>query len=191
MRAWQIPLRLATGAYILNSGLEKWKADSETAEHLQGFAANAYPAVKRLEPRQFAKAVSVGEMAVGATLLSPFASATTAGLALGGFSGSLLNLYWKSPGLHRHHDPRPTPEGVALAKDSWMAGAALSLVLGSIGGSSRRKRKEAVAKAKAKATARAESKAATAAKLHAIAAAPKAVAAKAGRATQAVRRRVA
>jgi hypothetical protein len=151
MRAWQIPLRLATGAFILNSGLDKRRADAEAAEHLQGFAAGAYPVVKRLEPQQFAKALSTAEIALGAALLSPFVSSTTAGLALGGFSGSLLNVYWKTPGLHRENDPRPTPDGVAFAKDAWMAGAAASLILGSFDGPSRRKRKRAKAKAKAKA----------------------------------------
>jgi hypothetical protein len=151
MRAWQIPLRLATGAYILNSGLDKRHADPEAAERMQSFAASAYPAVKRLEPRHFAQALSTAEIALGAALLSPTVSSTTAGLALGGFSGSLLNLYWKSPGLHRQGDPRPTPDGMALAKDSWMAGIATALLVGSFGGGrSRRQRKRAKAKARAK-----------------------------------------
>jgi len=148
MRAWQIPLRLATGAFILNSGLEKWKADDKTAEHMQSFAAGAYPAVKQLEPQQFARALGTAEIALGATLLSPFVAPGTAGLALGGFSGALLNLYWKSPGLHRHGDPRPTPDGIAMAKDSWMAGTAAALLIGALGGS-RHKRQRAKAKAKA------------------------------------------
>jgi hypothetical protein len=42
-RAWQLPLRLVPGAYILDSGVGKWDADEETAEHLQEFAATAYP----------------------------------------------------------------------------------------------------------------------------------------------------
>jgi hypothetical protein len=151
MRAWQIPLRLATGAFILNSGLEKWKADDETAERLQNFASGAYPVVKRVEPQQFAKALGTAEAALGGALLSPFVSPATAGLALGAFSGSLLNLYWKTPGLHRQHDPRPTPDGIPLAKDSWMAGVAGALLLGSLGGSGRRKHRRARAKAKAKA----------------------------------------
>ena len=154
MRAWQIPLRLATGTYILSSGLDKRHADPETAEHLHSMAANAYPVVKRLEPQQFAHALAATEITVGATLLSPMVSPATAGLALGGFSGALLNLYWKSPGLHRQGDPRPTPDGMALAKDSWMAGIAAALIVGAIGGGpSRRSRKRAKAKTKVQAQA--------------------------------------
>jgi hypothetical protein len=163
MRAWQIPLRLATGAYILNSGLEKRHLDTAAAEHLQGFAAGAYPVVKRMPPERFAKALSTAEIAIGAGILSPFVSSATAGLLLGGFSGSLLNLYWKTPGLHREGDPRPTPDGVPIAKDVWMAGGAFSLLIGSIGGSSRSKRKRAKAKAKAKVKTKAHTRAAAAA----------------------------
>ena len=148
MRAWQIPLRLATGAFILNSGLEKWKADDETAERLRSFASGAYPAVKHLEPQQFARALGTAEVAIGGALLSPLVSPATAGLLLGGFSGSLLNLYWKTPGLHRQHDPRPTPDGIPLAKDSWMAGAAGALLLGAIGGRSKRRKAQRAKAAK-------------------------------------------
>jgi hypothetical protein len=166
MRAWQIPLRLATGAFILNSGLDKRRADAQTAERLQDFAAGGFPAVKRLEPQQFAQVLSTAEIALGAALLSPFVSSTKAGLALGGYSGSLLNLYWKTPGAHRDGDPRPTPDGIVHAKDVWMAGAAVSLLLGVFDGTGRRRRKQAKAKTKAKAKAKATAaRQATAAKL--------------------------
>jgi hypothetical protein len=154
MRAWPIPLRLATGAFILNSGLEKRKLETEGAEHLQSFASGAYPVVKRLPPERFGRALSTAEIAVGVVLLSPFVSSATAGVVLGGFSGSLLGLYWKTPGLHREHDPRPTHDGIPMAKDVWMAGSAAALVLGSIGRSDRQRR--AMAKAKARTRARQE-----------------------------------
>jgi hypothetical protein len=75
---------------------------------------------------------------VGSLLLAPFVSSARAGVALGGFSGALLGLYWKTPGLHRQSDPRPTDDGVPLAKDVWMAGIAAALLLGSIRGKRRR-----------------------------------------------------
>ena len=56
MKLRRLPLRVATGAYILNSGLSKWNADEERASQLHSFAANAYPQVKQLRPEQFARA---------------------------------------------------------------------------------------------------------------------------------------
>ena len=41
--AWQLPLRLTAGTYILDSGLHKRHPDEETAKHLHGFASGAYP----------------------------------------------------------------------------------------------------------------------------------------------------
>jgi hypothetical protein len=133
MRVWQIPLRLATGAYILNSGLEKSRADAEQAAHMQGFAAGAFPQVKQMSPEEFSSLMSTAEIGVGTMLLAPVVSARRAGLALGALSSALLTMYWRTPGLHREHDPRPTPDGVPMAKDVWMLGIAAALFLGSFG----------------------------------------------------------
>ena len=38
LRAWQVPLRLTAGVFVLDSGLRKWGADEETAKQLHGFA---------------------------------------------------------------------------------------------------------------------------------------------------------
>ena len=54
-------------------------------------------------------------------VLAPFVSPVVAGLGIAGFSGALLNLYWKTPGMHQPNDPRPTPQGTAISKDVWMA----------------------------------------------------------------------
>ena len=43
--AWHVPVRLATGAFILDAGLKKRQADAETAKQLHGFASTAYPQV--------------------------------------------------------------------------------------------------------------------------------------------------
>jgi hypothetical protein len=64
-------VRLAAGAYILDSGLRKWGADEETAKDLQSFASGAYPVLADVEPVAFAKALSVGEVLIGAGLLIP------------------------------------------------------------------------------------------------------------------------
>jgi hypothetical protein len=128
-KAWHLPVRLATGAYILNSGLSKRNADKETAEQLHGFAVTAFPQFEETPPDQFVKMLSAGEIAVGGALLSPFVPTGVAGLALSGFAGLLGRLYWRAPGTHEEGSLRPTPQGVPLAKDSWMLGIGAALVL--------------------------------------------------------------
>ncbi|MDX5319048.1 MAG: hypothetical protein LPK38_06830, partial [Actinomycetes bacterium] len=93
MRLSHIPLRLATGAFILNSGLSKRDLPSEAAEGLQGMAANAVPQVKTMDPKVFGQTLSTGEIALGATLLAPFVPSALAGAALTVFSGALLRMY--------------------------------------------------------------------------------------------------
>ena len=45
VKAHHLPQRVATGAFILNSGIGKLRADEEAAAQLHGFAAGAYPFV--------------------------------------------------------------------------------------------------------------------------------------------------
>jgi hypothetical protein len=52
-----------------------------------------------------------------------------AGAGLTAFSGGLLGLYARTPGMRKEGTPLPSPEGIALAKDVWMAGIGLGLVL--------------------------------------------------------------
>ena len=127
---WQVPLRLATGAYILDSGLGKWSADEETAKYLHGFASGAYPFVATVEPTAFTKALSVGEILLGASLLLPFVPAGVAGLGLLGFGAGLIGLYARTPGMRRPGSPFPSQEGIPLAKDAWLAAIGAALVLG-------------------------------------------------------------
>ena len=77
-------LRAVPGAFILNSGIGKLGMDAGTAEHLRGMAAQGVPALGKLTPEQFAKFLSCGEIAVGASLLLPFVPTKVAGLALAG-----------------------------------------------------------------------------------------------------------
>jgi len=127
-----LPLRLTTGAYILNSGLEKRGVPDEAAAGMQGMAAVAFPQFGQMKPQQFVTLLSTSEVAVGAALLAPFVSPLLAGAALTGFSSALLTMYWKTPGMHKPGSPFPTQDGIALAKDSWMLGVGLGLILGSI-----------------------------------------------------------
>jgi uncharacterized membrane protein YphA (DoxX/SURF4 family) len=129
MKLRRLPLRVATGAYILNSGLSKWNADEERAGQLHSFAANAYPQVKQLRPEQFARALAASEIAVGAALLTPFIPPALAGAALTAFSAGLVGLYLRVPGMHQEGSLRPTQDGIPIAKDTWLLGIGLALVL--------------------------------------------------------------
>ena len=44
MKLAHVPLRVATGAYILNSGLSKQGLEGQAAEGVHGMASNAIPA---------------------------------------------------------------------------------------------------------------------------------------------------
>ena len=120
--------RLATGAFILNSGLGKWKADEATAEMLHGMACTAYPFLRHIEAERFTRLLALTEITVGASLLSPFVPTRLAGLALTGFSGGLVGLYLRVPGMRESGSLRPTQDGVPLAKDTWMLGIGLGFL---------------------------------------------------------------
>ncbi|HEY2166024.1 MAG TPA: hypothetical protein VGH01_02565 [Jatrophihabitantaceae bacterium] len=123
------PTRAVTGAYILNSGLGKLHADDDIAKGTHAMAANAYPAFEKVEPKVFVKLLAAGEVTLGAALLLPIVPAAVAGAGLMAFSGALLGMYWRTPHMHREHDPRPTREGIAISKDVWMFGIGTGLVL--------------------------------------------------------------
>ncbi len=129
MKLTHLPLRLATGAFILNSGISKMNLDKDTAGYMQGMAAKAFPQAGDMEPEKFGKILSAAEITVGAMLLVPFVPSKLAGLALAGFSGGLLTMYFKTPEMTEEDGIRPTQDGTAVAKDSWMAAIALALIL--------------------------------------------------------------
>lgn len=128
-RPSHIPLRLATGAFILNSGLGKTALDEGAAGYLQSMAARAIPQVSQIEPQQFGKALAASEIALGSALLAPFVPSRLAGLGLLAFSVGMITMYLRTPGLTEEDGIRPTQEGTAVAKDIWMVGIALSLLL--------------------------------------------------------------
>jgi hypothetical protein len=128
MKFAHLPLRVATGAYILNSGLSK-NLEGEAAQGVHGMAVNAIPALKKFPPEQFAKILSTGEIALGAALLVPFVPSALVGAALVGFSAGLVQLYLKTPGMRQEGSIRPSPEGIGLAKDVWLVGAGMTLLL--------------------------------------------------------------
>lgn len=129
MRISHLPLRLATGAYILNSGLGKRGADEGTATWMRDQASQVVPQAAGMKPQQFARTLSTGEIALGVALLTPLVSPLKAGLALTAFSGGLLQMYRRTPGMTQEDGIRPTPEGLGMAKDVFLLGTGLALVL--------------------------------------------------------------
>ncbi len=121
--------RVAAGGFILDSALAKLDADDDTAKRLHGLAGQAYPLVADMDPRTFLRALTAAELALGGALVVPFVPSWLAGLGLASFAGGLLNLYAKTPGLHRQGSIRPTSDGRAMAKDVWMLGIAAMLLL--------------------------------------------------------------
>lgn len=133
------PLRLTTGAFILNSGLGKWAGGEEQAKGIHGMAAGAYPALQKMQPATFLRTLSVAEIATGAVLLAPIVPAGIAGVALTAFAGGLVGLYLRTPALHEPGGVRPTQDGIAIAKDVWMAGAGASLIIDAVTTRSKKK----------------------------------------------------
>jgi hypothetical protein len=125
----EIPPRIATGAFILNSGLGKRTVDDETAAGLHGFASSTYPFLKNVPPATFAKGLSIAEITIGSLLLAPFVPTAVAGAALTGFSGGLLGLYLRTPGMTKPgRSVAPTQEGLPISKDVWMLGIGIGLL---------------------------------------------------------------
>ena len=138
MNLTHIPIRVATGAFILNSGLGKLGADEGTAQFLHGAAASTYPALfKDMKPASFAQLLAASEIALGAALLAPMVPATVAGAALTGFGASLMGLYLKTPSMTLDDGIRPSQEGTAVAKDVWLVGAGLTLLTQGIAGAAK------------------------------------------------------
>ncbi|HTW20177.1 MAG TPA: hypothetical protein VME70_08215 [Mycobacteriales bacterium] len=142
LRLRNLPTRVATGAYIAHTGWEKWHGTPERAQGVHGMAAGAYPFLDSVEPERFLKGLAVGELTVGALLLSPFVSNATAGLALTGFAGGLLTMYARTPTMHKPGSIWPTPAGLPVSKDVWMLGIGLGLLADALtsGRPQRRKR---------------------------------------------------
>lgn len=132
------PGRITAGSFILNAGLSKLSGDAETAKALHGMACGSYPLLRRIPPPLFLRLLAVAEIALGGMLLLPVVGPALAGLALTSFAGGLLGIYVRTPALH-DDKLRPTRQGTPIAKDIWMAGIGVSLLLdAALSGSERR-----------------------------------------------------
>ena len=112
VKARDLPARIATGGYILHSGLEKWHGDETRAKALHGVASNAFPVLQRIPPERFLR-------------------------ILAGFSGSLLAMYARTPAMRKPGSIWPSQTGVAVSKDVWMLGIGLGLVADGLTGTDR------------------------------------------------------
>jgi hypothetical protein len=142
-KLWHVPVRLATGAIIVDQGLQKLGADEDTAKWLHGQAVQAFPRFADMDPKDFVQLLSASEIALGAALLGiGFIPSGLAGLGLSVFGGSLTRLYLTAPGTRREGSVAPSHQGIGLAKDSWMLAIGVALVLDSVFGSGRRRKKK-------------------------------------------------
>jgi hypothetical protein len=143
-KLWHVPVRLATGAVILDQGLLKRGADEDTAKWLHGQAALVFPQFADMEPKAFVQLLSSCEIALGAALLAiGFVPSGLAGLGLTAFGGSLTRLYLSAPGTRREGTVAPTQQGITLVKDSWMLAIGAALVVDSVLPGRRRSKKKA------------------------------------------------
>jgi hypothetical protein len=134
VKARHLPQRIAAGAFILNSGVGKWSADEETAAQLHGFAVGTYPFLAKLKPKDFIRLLGACEITLGSVLLIPVIPSAVAGAGLAAFSGGLLGLYARTHGMRKDGSPLPTQQGIPLAKDVWMMGIGLGLIIDDLGG---------------------------------------------------------
>jgi uncharacterized membrane protein YphA (DoxX/SURF4 family) len=128
LRAGHVPGRLATGAYILHTGIEKWNGGDEQATGLHGMASGAFPFLKSIPQRRFLRILAVTEITTGLVLLAPFAPVALAGAALTAFSAGLVTMYLRTPSLRKPNSIWPSPAGIAVSKDVWMLGIGLGLL---------------------------------------------------------------
>jgi hypothetical protein len=144
-KLWHVPVRLATGAVILDQGLSKLGAGEEQAAWLHERAVTAFPRLfKDMDPKDFAQLLSACEITLGGSLLAiGVVPSGLAGLGLAGFGGSLTRLYLTTPGKRREGTLAPSQQGITLVKDSWMLAIGTSLVLDALFGPRRKRRKPA------------------------------------------------
>lgn len=149
MKLRHLPLRLGAGAYILNSGLDKLGADEDTAKGLHGTAAGAYPFLSGVDPKTFTTALAATEVGLGAALLVPVLPRVAVATGFTAFSAALVGMYLRTPALHRGPgDPRPNPDGIGVAKDVIMLGAASSYLIDTLTSSAKKAGVQAAKKAR-------------------------------------------
>jgi hypothetical protein len=126
------PARIVTGAFILDAGVGKLSGDEEKAAALHGMASGTYPFLANVPPKTFLRGLAVGEIALGSALLLPVVPAGLVGIGLVAFSSGLMGMWWRTPGMHEEGIPRPTAQGTAIAKDSWLLAIGTGMIIDAI-----------------------------------------------------------
>ena len=106
-------------------------------------AVGAIPPLGKVSAHTFATGLSAGETALGVALLAPFVSPVLAGAALTAFGAGLVTLYLATPGMREEGSLKPTQAGVGLAKDVWLVGAGLTLLLDGLADETRKTARKA------------------------------------------------
>ena len=83
----------------------------------------------QVDPRTFATVLGVFEVLLGGSLLTPLVRSRLVGLGLSAFAAGLLRLYLATPSMRQPGSIRPSEEGMALAKDVWLLGIGMSLLV--------------------------------------------------------------
>jgi hypothetical protein len=126
-------------AYFLNAGLSKRGADDATAAgQVHGFATGTYPVFGQLDAKRFTSLLSTAELAIGTALVLPMVPAWLAGTGLTAFALGTPRLVPAAPGMRQEGSLRPTQQGIPLAKDAWMVGIGLALMVDEVAGRARR-----------------------------------------------------
>ena len=148
------PLRLTTGAFVLNSGVSTFNASDAKIQRLQASAAQLVPQVGQMTPRTFAKALAAGEVALGTALMLPIVPPAIAGLGLSAFAASLLATRRSSSGQHTDPPGETSTGPVPGATEAWMLGSGVALLLDALTTPAHDKRVEVSAKLHEKAAAK-------------------------------------
>lgn len=124
--------RLATGAFIPSSGLARRGADELDRRDRARAGEEHLSLLGKPESQEFIRLLSAGGIALGAALLLPVVPTALAGVGVTAFSAGLMGLYLRTPGMREEGSLRPTREGTALAKDTWMLGIGIGFVVDGI-----------------------------------------------------------
>jgi hypothetical protein len=73
--------------------------------------SGTYPFLGKLKPKDFAKLLAAAEITLGSALMLPFVPSIVAGAGLAAFTGGLLGLYAKTPGMRKPGTPFPSDQG--------------------------------------------------------------------------------
>ena len=129
VKAGHLPQRIAAGAFILNSGIGKLSADEETAAQLHGFAAGAYPFLAKLKPGTSSGSWRRARSRSARRCCCPSSRPPSRARGWRRSPAACSACTPGRPACARKAAPsRPSRES-PLAKDAWMMGIGLGLVI--------------------------------------------------------------